>query len=444
MRGPHRVGLLAAAALLAAVLIGGAIAIGSGLVRLTSVVPSSPDASLNSVPAVTSTAPAPSSSPAPSPSPTPTSYPASWTATIDMAHPRGGHSATLLRDGRVLVVGGREVRALGETGDDGLDLSSAELFDPTSGTWSTTGRMVTQRDANHTATLLQNGMVLVAGGDSGPKLASARLAELFDPASGRWAKTGSMTTARVGHTATLLPDGKVLVAGGTINDRYLASAELYDPASGRWTATGSMAEARWDHAATLLANGLVLVAGGFVDNGVGPGLGSGPALASAELYDPSSGRWSATGPMTEARMGHTATLMANGNVMVVGGAPNPVSPGLTSAELYDPASGRWTATASMTTIRMGHTATLLPDGRVLVTGGLPTELAKDDLASAELYDPDTGRWTPTASMAGPRWGHTAALLTNGTVLVAGGIGVADGGYELGLASAELYRPTDGN
>ena len=158
-----------------------------------------------------------------------------------------------------------------------------------SGTWTATGSLATARD-DHTATLLPNGKVLVAGGyDGSGTLASA---ELYDPASGTWTATGSLATARYRHTATLLPNGKVLVAGGSDNSGALASAELYDPASGTWTATGSLATARDCHTATLLPNGKVLVAGGFDGSG---------SLASAELYDPASGTWTATGSLATAR-----------------------------------------------------------------------------------------------------------------------------------------------
>jgi hypothetical protein len=274
--------------------------------------------------------------------------------------------------------------------------ASAELYDPVSRSWIATGSMIEAR-YGHTATLLSDGRVLVAGGAaiftdgdvSGPDpLASA---ELFDPRSGTWAATGSMTEDRLGHTATLLPDGTVLVAGGegSFGSGDPASAELYDHRIGSWTVTGSMHAARAFHTATLLLDGTVLVAGGGV---IG-------ALASAELFDPGSGTWTATGSMTEARTNHTATLLRAGTVLVVGGSSGSSVIDLpTSEELFDPGSESWTATGSMIEARDNPMATLLADGRVLVAGGFqkactpnpPCTDSIDPLASAELYDPGSG------------------------------------------------------
>jgi len=331
--------------------------------------------------------------------------------TGSLATARRYHTATLLPNGKVLVAGGV---------NSGNALVSAELYDPASGTWTATGSLATARYF-HTETLLPNGKVLVAGGFDSSGSNALASAELYDPASGTWTATGSLATARGGPTATLLPNGKVLVAGGyDFGSGYFASAELYDPASGTWTATGSLVTARQIHTATLLTNGKVLVAGG----------GNNPTVvASAELYDPASGTWTATGSLATARSGHKATLLPNGKVLVAGG--NDGSNALASAELYDPASGTWSATGSLATARYGHTGTLLPNGKVLVTGGINNS---GTLASAELYDPASGTWTATGSLATARRNHTATLLPNGRVLVAAGL---DSSLHA-LASAELY------
>ena len=229
----------------------------------------------------------------------------------------------------------------------------------------------------------------------------------------------SMATARYLHTATLLPSGKVLAAGGFNSSGTLASAELYDPATNRWSAAGALATARGVHTATLLPSGKVLVAGGT----------NGGSLASAELYDPATNSWSAAGALTSARLSHTATLLPSGKVLVAGGYNGG---DLASAELYNPATNSWSAAGALATARQRHTATLRPSGFVLVAGG---EGASGSLASAELYDPATNSWGAVGALATARGQHTATLLPSGQVLAAGGGN--SGGF---LASAELYDP----
>jgi hypothetical protein len=301
-----------------------------------------------------------------------------------------------------------------------------------SGGFENTGSLGTAR-YGHSATLLPNGKVLVAAGNSG----QFPNAELYDPASGTWTPTGSPAMLYPFHTATLLPNGKVLVAGGGVRAITVrASAELYDPASGTWTTTGSLAHARHDHTATLLPNGKVLVVGGWYDDTAGYG---GFTLASAELYDPATGTWTSTGSLATGRGGHTATLLPNGKVLVTGGENyngkgNGARTSLASAELYDPATGTWTSTGSLATGRYYHTATLLPSGKVLVAAGgvINSSLY---LASAELYDPASETWTATGSLATARQFHTMTMLPSHKLLVAGGSNSS--GY---LMSAELYDP----
>jgi hypothetical protein len=351
--------------------------------------------------------------------------------TGSMSVPRFSHTATMLPNGQVLVAGGMSYFC--DSCNEAL--ASAELYDPTTGTFTAIGSMTVPR-YDHTATLLPSGQVLIVGGVNTWDLASA---ELYDPATGTFTATGSMTAGRAGHTAMLLTNGKVLIVGDHTDATSVdpASAELYDPVAGTFTATGKMNVLRASPPATLLSNGKVLIAGG---NGVGTftydELGgchhNGGTLASAELYDPATRTFTATGSMTAPRYWHRATLFPSGMVLITGGRgqeSSDVAPELTSAELYDPAAKTFTATGSMTSPRSGHTATLLCDGKVLVAGG-------SGGASADLYDAQAGRFTATGSMTVPRYDEsTATLLSNGQVLIAGGVGVD---FQ-GLASAELYQ-----
>ena len=330
-----------------------------------------------------------------------------WQAAAgSMNSARSGHTATLLPNGTVLLAGGNGAP------------SSAELYDPAAGTFSPAGSMVAAR-SGHTATLLPNGKVLMVGGSNGGALSSV---ELYDPTAGTFSATGSMSAARYSHTATLLPNGKVLAAGGYDGGSYLSSAELYDPTAGTFSATGSMSAVRGDHSATVLPNGKLLVAGGW----------NGGALSSAELYDPAAGTFSATGSMSAARRYHSAILLPNGKLLVAGGSNGG---DLSSAELYDPAAGTFSATGSMSAARERFTVTLLPNGKVLAAGGSNGGA----LSSAELYDPTAGTFSATGSMSAARYSHTATLLPNGNVLVTGGYnGSAN------LSSAELYGLSGGN
>jgi hypothetical protein len=334
---------------------------------------------------------------------------------------RSGHTATLLLDGTVLVAGGPN--------------ASAELYDPTNEMFaSTTGTMTIAR-SGHTATLLGDaalanyGKVLIAGG-AGMSLT----AELYDPKSGTFIATGNLLVARNGQTATLLQNGLVLVAGGNT-----ASAELYNPASGTFVLTGSMTVLRTWHTATLLANGEVLIAGG--------------ETATAELYDPASGKFAPTpGTMSEVRTNHTATLLGNGSVLIAGSD--------LTAETFDPASGTFSLVGNLLAAEIGSTASLRGDGTVVFAGGSTRRQSRggppcfvvcppptpESTAFAELFAPESEGFTATGSLLTPRDGHTATVLADGTVLVTGGAkhSVICGtsrctGSTLLLSSAELFK-----
>ncbi len=302
--------------------------------------------------------------------------------------------------------------------------------------WTPTGSMGTSR-GEFTGTLLLDGRVLAAGGHAYPYAFDT--AEVYDPATGTWTPTGPMIPAdgcdgggRFTHTAVRLPDGKVLVAGGLSNcfgvQHAVSSAEIYDPATNAWTATSSMVSVRSGHTATLLANGKVLVAGGF---------GNAGSQSSSEIYNPATGTWTPTGSMNVPRGWHVAIkLTASGWVLVAGGRDSTAA-AVASAELYNPASGKWKlTTVPMTTAREGCPATELPDGQVLVSGG-PTCWVGCEHTPADLYDPATGFWSATTPLATQRGGgHIQVLLQNGKVLAAGGTG-----YQSFNTSAEIYDPT---
>lgn len=285
---------------------------------------------------------------------------------------RTAHTATLLPNGRVLVVGGT-------TGANAL--ASAELYDSTTKTWSEAGNLNTARFA-HTAILLPNGKVLVVGGGHSANVHAS--AELYDPAINHWSNTvGSLITARYNHTATLLPNGKVLVVGGRDSGNgALFASELYDPASNIWSSASDdvFPDTRYGHTATLLPNGKVLVAGGR----------NILWLSSTVLYNPSNQTWSAIPNMNAPRSGFTATLLPNGQVLAAGGlkAEGSLS---TTDDRYDPMINTWISGSGLSTGRYFHTATLLPNGKVLVAGGYDDSSAPVSYpASAESYDSGLG------------------------------------------------------
>jgi Galactose oxidase, central domain len=353
-----------------------------------------------------------------------------WESTAALSIIREHGSATLLPSGRVLLAGG--------TAATQGYVSSAEIYDPTSGTFSATGDIQKSR-IYHTATLLPSGKVLITGGAS-PQGGVHAVSEIYDEQTGTFTLTGSMATARSDHTATLLVSGKVLVAGGTgPAGGPFASSELYDPQSGAFSAGPPLSAARYGHSATLLASGKVLLAGGYASSAV---------LATAELYDPAAGAvgaFSYTGAMSNARARQVATLLPNGKVLVAGGVGASGSLGV--ADLYDPASGSFAPTGTMIGKRTWPSASLLPSGQVLVTGG---EQDGVGLFSAELYDLQSGGFSATASMTVQRTHHTSTVLPNGKVFVTGGpfstvvdvfdpVGAAAGSFVPAGATADARR-----
>ena len=337
-------------------------------------------------------------------------------AVRSMSTRRAAHTATLLPDGKVLVAGG--------FGGDENSIATVEVFDPATNTFRSTGSMNSAR-ASHTATLLPNGKVLIAGGYNGNYLASA---ELYDPSTRTFTSAGSMVTARSGHIATLLNDGKVLLAGGTGTGwTFLADAELYDPTTDTFVSTGSMTTARESHTATLLNDGRVLIAGGHKDRRSAITI-----YSSAEIYDPAKGSFSSTGNLTVKRHKHDAILLANGRVLIVGGTDERDGRDGSAyriVEVFDPATGGFTAAGMMKAPRykLQGTTILLKDGKVLIAGGANR---------AEVFDPTKNSFSYAAGdMGSSRLFATATWLRDGQVLITGGY--SDGNNV--SSSAWIYR-----
>jgi large repetitive protein len=350
---------------------------------------------------------------------------ASWSPANPMHSARAFFAAAELPNGNVLVAGGF---------NNNIDLRKSEIYDWHTEEW-TPGPPMKELRAAPVAVRLENGRVLVIGGghwtnanQSNVFLASC---EIYDPRINTWSFTGSMHDARFeDFAAFLLPGHKVLVAGGAGNDPTttvvpgLRSAEIYDEATGTWNRTSNMNTPRGELAAVMLHDGRILVTGGWPHDGEAP-------TDTAEIFDPITQKWSSGGRMGAARADHVAVVLRDGRVLVAGGlSPTEFFPRLKSAEIFDPETEKWTPTGDMTYPNSDAAALLLPDGRVLLIGG---NIGKGmQTSSATLFDPETGSWSPAGFMSTVRSGHSAIMLPgNHGVLVMGGL------YNFSLATPNV-------
>jgi hypothetical protein len=336
---------------------------------------------------------------------------------------RYAHTATLLADGRVLVAGG--------VGPDDAPLTSTELYDPARGDFTASAHLLSQR-AWHTATRLNDGRVLIVGGYRSTRTREVSpTAELFDPATRSFITVGQMSAARAAHRATLLADGRVLITGGQdATLLHTAGAEIYDPATRRFTPAGSLLTPRSDHTATLLKDGRVLIAGGATN-----GPPDSQTVAAAELYDPARNVFTPAGSLHTARAKHSAALLQDGRVLIIGGSDVQIWRGrFASAEVYDPANGTFAEVGNMSTARykIRDAVVALRDGRILVAGGGP---------KVEVYDPASGVFgLVKGDLGAARHYATATLLADGRVLFAGGYASGDATGLIAGAGAWIYQP----
>ena len=377
---------------------------------------------------------------------------ACWQETQPLHLARTGHTATLLNDGRVLVAGG----VAGARGGEGI--TSVEIFDPATGHWTLAAPLHAPR-AGHNATRLADGRVLVLGGHDTYEShvwTIDNTGEIYDPGSDTWASVAGPLTPRDYYSVTLLADGRVLVVGGVdASDSALGSCELYDPATGKWTETGSLpprvrhtlpppwGTRAYGHTATLLADGRVLLAGGYdSDVEMAP-------VSEADVYDPATGQWTMA-EMGASRVYHTATLLADGRVMVTGGDWPNCGGGagcldgvVMTTEIYDPRTNGWSAGPPLRAPRESYTATLLRDGSLLLVGGTRNNPGSPYswtvLGEVDTSPAPGAPFISAPSLHTPREGHTTTLLADGSVLAVGGWGCAGAASCTPLGSAEIYR-----
>lgn len=359
----------------------------------------------------------------------------SWSEEPGLRSIRGTATAVTLDGGEVLVAGG---------GVGAQALASAEIYGTDAGEWTDTGALNEAR-RGHRAVALDDGRVLATGGIAGGLVASS---EIYDPATGAWSFTAPMAAPRVGHSLTLLGDGRVLVAGGSTSGPGEVAAggqtinptpttEIYDPATGNWSPGPDMSAARFEHTATLLDDGRVLMAGGL-----GPSGGIVSPLASTEIFDPAASIFISSGDLAEGRTNHAASLLDDGRVLVSGGAGGQAGDlSLASAELFDPGQGGWSAAPPLSEARTGHTSSLLDDGRVLVSGGEANSRGtRRSLSSAEVLESEGEGWRSAGKMACFRSEQAAVVLDDGSVLVVAGDATFPGQPPLAQGCADRYQP----
>ena len=348
--------------------------------------------------------------------------PGAFTAAGNMITPRFVHTATLLHNGKVLIAGGNAVCYFGSPC---LPAASAELYDPATGNFTPTGSMTMAYPGG--AVLLPDGKVLIAGGDITYTMTSV---ELYDPSTGTFNTAGKPATLKGVYSTTLLNDGRVLLSGSVrTSPPFVPAAELYDPAAGTFSPVANWPGQDFWFPLVVLTGGAVLLVSGDSE--------------SSEIYDPSTDTFRLTGSLPYSNAVPRAALLLSGKVLFTGGSD--LFGSLSRVELYDPDTGNFTATGSLSTARNSHSATLLPDGTVLVAGGGGQFGGpQPSLASAEIYDPATGTFAATGSLHSARYAHTATLLNSGQVLLTGGIATPRGSGSdsiSAIASAELYTPT---
>jgi hypothetical protein len=341
----------------------------------------------------------------------------------DMAIGRNAHRMMPLPDGRLILQGDVTAPTAGT--------NTVEVYNPDARNFQRLGRLLITRWQDASAVLADGRLLVVGGRTNLSNLDVVASAELLDPATGITVPTGSLNFPRTLARAVTLQDGRVLVFGGTgVNGFSVASAELYDPATGQFTVCGATTVnrpvAQEISSATVLQDGRVLVFGS-----------GGTPTSGAELFNPATGTFQSAGAVVLRRTSHSATLLPDGRVVIIGGIPSGVPNAVTNlVEVYNPATATFSVMGNILQPRRSHTATLLPDGRILVAGGWPGGIAVPPaIAAMEIFDPFTGTSEYIGDMAARRADHRVTALANGQLIITGGR--SEGPF---LRTAEVFDP----